>query len=211
MNKHLPDPEWIETLPSCPGCGYNLNGLNLPGRCPECGFEVDDKTMVLAGVVKADATQPVWRRVLWIIVFTFSVLLVYGWPALFFLRWFGLGLVLLWVATIIGLLATSKRSRSGKMKIIFATGGFYVVDDLHNAQHDGQAIPWGQVARMKFDRVSPVWYKVQLWSMNSKLLEAGVRCPDELASLVEDTIKWRLKQNYLSSTASTQMGPSGVS
>lgn len=207
----MPDPEWIETLPSCPGCGYNLTGLVLPGTCSECGFGVDDKTMVLSGVVKADATQPIARRVLWIAVFTLGFILLYAWPALIFLRWVGLGVVLLWLGTFIWLLATSKRSRSGRMKILFAANGFFVIENLHSTQHEGQAISWNHVARMQFDRVSPVWYKVQLWSANNKLLEAGVRCPDEMASLVQDTIRWRLKQAYSSSTASTQSGPSGVS
>jgi len=212
---HLPDPEWIQTLPSCPGCGYNLTGLIVPGQCPECGFAVDDKTMVLSGVVKADATQSAGRRVLWVLVFTAAFLMAYGWPFFILMRWFGCGFFLLWLGTLIGLLATSKRSRAGKMKVIIATGGFYVIDDLHSPQHEGRAVSWDHVARMQFDRISPVWYKVQLWSANNnKLLEAGVRCTDELAPLVQDTIRWRLNPDYsgsISSTTSTQIGPSGVS
>lgn len=30
-------------MPSCPDCGYNLTGLELPHRCPECGFDVDPR------------------------------------------------------------------------------------------------------------------------------------------------------------------------
>lgn len=168
--------------------------------------------MVLSGVVKADATQPIARRVLWVLVFVIGGVMLYGWPLLIMLRWVGLAVFVLWLGTFIVLLTTSKRSRAGRMKIIFAKGGCFVLEDLHSTQHEGRPIGWNQVARMQVQRVSPVWYKVQLWSRGSKLLEAGVRCTDELAPLVEDTIKWHLDQAYsVSSTTSTQIGPSGVS
>lgn len=183
----------------------------MPGNCSECGFAVDDKTMILSGVVKTDATQPTARRVLWALVFIFGVVLLYAWPAIFIIPWIALGLLALWLGTLIGLLATSKRSRSGRMKVVVASGGFFVMENLNSPQHEGQAVSWDAVARMQFDRVSPVWYKLQLWSATNKLLEAGVRCTDESAPLVQKTVRWRLKRTYSSSTASTQIGPSGVS
>lgn len=211
MATHLPDPEWIQTLPGCPGCGYNLNGLNTPITCPECGFQVDDKTMVLSGVVKTDATQSPYRRALWIVIFVLGILMLYGWPFLILIGWSGLILFLLWLGTLIALLATSKRSRAGKMKIIVASSGFLVVADLHQDQHEGTPVHWDRVRSVRWEKVSPVWYRLRMWSDKGKLLEAGVRCPEELASLVYDTINWHHHDRYLSSTASTQIGPSGVS
>jgi len=33
-------------LETCPDCGYDLHGLEPPGRCPRCGFEYDQHTRV---------------------------------------------------------------------------------------------------------------------------------------------------------------------
>lgn len=176
-------------LPNCPGCSYNLTGLMPPVTCPECGFAIDEKTLVLYGVVKADASQSPLRRFLWAVVLTTGGILGYTWFFLIFLGWFGLVFFLAWLASLIVMLRTSKRTRAGKNAIVFGAGGFIVVADLSDPEHEGEAVPWKRVLRVKFDRVSAVWYRLRLEASDRKLLEAGVRCTDEHAGLVYETLQ----------------------
>lgn len=183
------DPDWPAMLAACPSCAYNLNGLTPPINCPECGFAVDDKSLILHGVVKIDSSQSSIRRALWILVIVFGVILLYGWVGLIFMGWYGLIVFLLWLGGFITLIATSKRDRSGRSAIVFTAGGFIAVADLNDSRQEGQAITWKQVSGLRLDRVSPVWYRLQIWSPSAKLLDAGVRCPDEDAKLVYDTLE----------------------
>lgn len=176
-------------LPSCPGCGYNLTGLLPPVGCPECGFTVDDKTMVLYGVLKTDATQSPIRKVLWGIIIVVGVIILYAWFVLVLLGWFGLVLLLAWLAGFIAMITTSKRDRSGKMALVFTAGGFVPLAELHDPRHESQPMTWDRVGGIKLNRISPVWYRLEMWSATQKLLDAGIRCPDAHAKLVYDTLE----------------------
>ena len=224
--KPLRDPEWPETLPNCPGCGYSLTGLTPPLTCPECGFEIDGKTLVLHGVVRTDKSVSKIRRVLWAMTFTAMIawsLAIQVWTNMiqfgqgFFLG-FGLFMLislLLCIAAVIALVKTSKRDGAGSVAIVFTSGGFMAIANLETAQFEGEIVKWNRVAGMQLKRVSRFWYKIKIWSRSETLLEGGVRCTDELAPLVQDTLRafhhGKEPEAYSSSTASTQIGPSGVS
>ena len=227
-NKTLPEPEWPETLPNCPGCGYNLMGLTPPLSCPECGFEVDGKTLVLHGVVRSDKSVSKMRRTLW--GFTIAAWIIWG---LLFEAWaqiiqfgssnllafgaFLLVFLMICIAAIVALVKTSKREGAGSVAIIFTSGGFIAIANLNTAQFEGEIVQWQRVSGLQLKRVSGVWYKLKVWGRGETLLEGGVRCTEELAPLVYDTLNaFRTGSDPpaysdSSSTTSTQIGPSGVS
>lgn len=222
MKQPLRDPEWPETLPNCPGCGYSLMGLTPPLTCPECGFEVDGKTLVLHGVVSTDKSVSKMRRVLWGLTFTGIIgwsLLMQVWTNLIqftpgYIAGYGLFMLvflLILIAAVAALVKTSKRDAAGSVAIVFTSGGFMAIANLETAQFEGEIVPWDRVRGIQLKRVSRFWYKLKIWGQGETLLDGGVRCTDELASLVHDTLQaFRHGDEpgvYSNSTTSTQIGP----
>lgn len=68
-------PDLTGDLP-CGGCGYNLRGLSVRSRCPECGTAVR-ATILLAVDPHAEELRPLRRPVL-----TSTALVVWAWGAL---------------------------------------------------------------------------------------------------------------------------------
>ncbi|MEO0476863.1 MAG: hypothetical protein AAF085_12975, partial [Planctomycetota bacterium] len=123
------------------------------------------------------------------------------------------------IAAVIALVKTSKREKAGSVAIVFTTGGFKAMADLRTAQLEGDIVKWERVRGIQLKRVSRFWYKIKIWGKGETLLEGGVRCTDELAPLVYDTLRafqhgkepGVYSDASSSSTTSTQIGPSGVS
>ena len=92
------------------------------------------------------------------------------------------------------------------------------IADLNTAQFEGEIVRWDRVSGIQLKRVSRFWYTIKIWSSGETLLDGGVRCTDELAPLVHDTLRAFRRGEDLgtysdpsNSTTSTQIGPSGVS
>jgi len=123
--------------------------------------------------------------------------------------------LVLCIAAVVALVKTSKRESAGSVAIVFTSGGFMAIADLETAQFEGEIVKWNRVAGVQLKRVSRFWYKIKIWSRNETLLDGGVRCTDELAPLVHDTLQaFRHGEEpnaQSSSTTSPQIGPSGVS
>jgi hypothetical protein len=92
----------------CARCGYNLHGLTPPGKCPECGFEIDVSIRVcLAGAAGVPPPQPHWLRqmieAVAIALLSFAISIIADFaltrgPAL--PRWRMVGTSLLWGASL---------------------------------------------------------------------------------------------------------------
>jgi len=195
----LKPPEWREVPEHCANCGYSLEGLSSPGTCPECGFRFDAHTLVMIGIPRRGRTASPMRRTAWGVVLGVAVVWLHclGFatfePTVFFAV--GVG----WLIGLIALLATGKRERSVTQPIIFAAGGFGLASDA-DTETGRTLLPWSAVNGYTFDRIGANWYRLQLGQLRAPVLnqaaagwqsvkfEAGVRCADELADRVRDTL-----------------------
>ncbi|MEM1027419.1 MAG: hypothetical protein AAGJ38_04990 [Planctomycetota bacterium] len=206
----LQDPEW-HTLPEfCASCGYSLIGLNTPGTCPECGLAFDEHTLVMIGIPRRGSTTSPLRRLAWGIVIGAGVLwlncigFVAFEPMIFLVL--GLG----WLVGLIALLATGKRERSATQPLIFTAGGFGLASDAQT-QAGRTLQPWSDVNNFRLTRIGAQWFRLQIglshptdpgWGLglgHSKLstvkFEAGVRCNDEHADRVCETLTHHLRRH----------------
>lgn len=120
----LPDPTWTEAAAVCIGCGYSLQGLAVPGRCPECGAHYEARQLILAGVARTPASAP--RRLAWIAIGGLIVILSQLWPFFLFVRGLWLVLLLILAAAIIGgaiILTLRPRDRHGTERFCLTPSG----------------------------------------------------------------------------------------
>lgn len=186
MPNPLRDPEWPGATSQCLACGYSLRGLGSSCHCPECGFTVDDRTLLLQGVLNRGVSATPLRVGLWAIVFALGIGLLYFWMLiLLFLGWvLVVVLFFVWLGLLLMLIFSSKRERAGRFTFVFTLGGFQPVVGVDDEQPEGEPTPWEQVRRVELIRVSPVWRTLIISGAGRKLLHAGVRCPDADAERV---------------------------
>lgn len=55
------DSNAAERIQRCPGCGYALVGITLPGRCSECGERLTQEW--IDNALPCEATLGLWRRI----------------------------------------------------------------------------------------------------------------------------------------------------
>lgn len=201
----LQPPEWREVPEFCAGCGYALQGLASPGSCPECGLRFDEQTLVMIGIPRRGSTTSPMRRVLWGVVLVGGVVWLNGLGFMAFEPTVFLVLGLGWLIGLIALLATGKRERSATQPLIFSAGGFGLASD---AQTDaGRTLQtWAEVDGYRFTRLGAKWYRLQLGheaphrrddpsaALRTVTFEAGVRCSDEDADRVRETLTHHLQQ-----------------
>lgn len=90
------DPEWLRTKPeevdddlACLDCGYNLRGLSVKGRCPECGVSI---SLTLTAEINPIADRE-WlaRTIIGVRLYTLTILsplvLLGAGAALEYFRW----------------------------------------------------------------------------------------------------------------------------
>jgi hypothetical protein len=69
-------------------------------------------------------------------------------------------------------------------------------------QLDSVLVPWAAASAVELRRISPVWYRLRIGTpadhgrVSDAILDAGIRCTDELAPEVRRTIEWHLAHAY---------------
>ncbi len=204
----LQPPAWREVPEYCAGCGYALEGLPSPGSCPECGLRFDEQTLVMIGIPRRGSTTSPARRMLWGVVLVGGVVWLNCLGFVVFEPMVFLVLGLGWLIGLIALLATGKRERSATQPLIFAAGGFGLASDAQTEA--GRTLrPWSEVNAYRFTRIGANWYRLQLGradhapageavdKLDAVKFEAGVRCSDQDADRVRETLAHHLQHNPL--------------
>ncbi len=194
----LPDPQWTEGPLECVGCGYSLDGLAIPGRCPECGAPFDSQVMVLHGVARSSSGTSLWRRLAWIGLAVGAMIVTQAWPFLLMFSWMVLVAALVAVlAGIIFMVATGRRERAGTERFMFTSAGVARLPakrDDRGPGMDAVFIPYSPTARLRVDPISPFWRRVRIETpdthgVHQVVFDAGFRCPSQHADRVEATIR----------------------
>lgn len=188
----LPFPVLGERLDECLGCGYPLEGIPVPGVCPECGvgFEDGESVLCLAGIAKG-IPGPLWRKIAWVcigvVAFLYSqlwVLLLQGLPLVGLMVFLGL-----LVATA-SMAMTGKQKKRGTEMFAFTASGFsrWTVGSDPSSR---LFVPWvGINPAVMVRRVSNVWASMKIVDFDEHgkrivMLECGFRCPAVDIGLIE--------------------------
>ncbi len=188
----LPFPRLCTRPTECLRCGYPLEGIPAPGRCPECGLGFDDDYSVLqiAGVAKSDG-GPAWRKIVWGVLFgvTFVyaqliVLVVTRYP------WASLISFAALSASIVAMAITSKQKNRGSEHFAFTESGFsrWTIGTDPDTRVYADWVGGQRMVVLK--KVSPVWARLKVVAVGlegkrSVVLDAGLRCPHEDLDLLE--------------------------
>jgi hypothetical protein len=190
-------------LTNCPKCCYSLTGLPKRWRCPECGFEYDDRTFVLSGISRGTSSLSLGRKCLWALVG------LGAWVGTAFLPPLvaaGVGVALpalalagLWIGVLAYLLLTGKRERRGVEHFFFAAGGFGYCADLNISDPaHARLIPWHAVSAVRIDRKGSQWHRLRIGTASGRRLhdvriDVGVRCNAQTARWLQEVLAARIQ------------------
>ncbi len=185
----------------CAACGYSLEGLGAPGRCPECGLAFEARQMVLEGVPNRMRGSAPWRRVAWGVLIVLGVLHSYTWMLQLQHSWsFFLIVSILCLGGLAVMLLTSRRERQGTERFVVTPSGIQRLPktaDAGSALLDPLFVAWGESDHVELKRISMVWRRLRVGRLEGGALrgvvfDAGVRCPDALGEDVLREINDRL-------------------
>jgi hypothetical protein len=193
----LPDPVWTSLTGLCVVCGYSLDGLAAPGRCPECGAPFDLRQLVVCGVFEGSRggwTVRTWGWVglsvsLFILIQCMVPMLAWSWEVT-------LALLLALVGGVIWMIASNKRERSGSERFVFSGAGIArlpLKQPTSGVKLDSAFVPWGNASVVELQKISPVWWKLRIGEPSGEavtwVFKAGVRCPLEGADRLRGEIR----------------------
>lgn len=206
----LPDPCVAESPELCLACGYALRGLAAPGMCPECGLPFEAHPLVVAGIPNRSAGGSGARRAMWAAVFVVFFVHLYTWPfQVFLLRWeVPLIVLALLIGAFVALLMTGPRERRGVERFHLTRAGIarLPLDPAPGSRPDTRLVRWEGANVVELRRISPVWRRVRIGRAAGGRLErvvfdAGIRCRDEDAEMVERMIRESLRGTARSAAA----------
>jgi hypothetical protein len=195
----------IETLrlAACPRCEYSLTGLPAAHRCPECGFDYDDRAFVLSGIARGTTSMKPERKLLWVVLAAmtwFSPMLVAAlFPAagsIVCLAFAGLCLAIL-----VYLVATGKHERRGNEKFLFSAGGFgYCAAVTQTGIADARMTAWADVDALVVERKGATWHRIRIGRGRRRdgrpkhvRFDIGVRCSEAAAAWICMVLEQRIR------------------
>lgn len=189
-------------LRECPRCGYALTGLPSAHRCPECGFEYDDRTFVLTGISRGTRSMSSGRKMMWgALVGGVSL-----WPAVMILLALGAAGAIacvvvsgLLLGLFVYLLMTGSRER-GLERFLFAAGGFGYCSLNPQGVADTVMTPWTEVDAVSVERKGANWHRLRIGSastpggrLHKVRFDAGICCDATAAAWVAEALTDRIR------------------
>jgi hypothetical protein len=141
----------MSAVQRCPVCEYDLAGLPAAHACPECGFEYDERTIVLYGARTGQSVQP-------LLVGLFGYLTAVTWIAGY--RWVSLGLLLGAACILWQMFANRRRfnTRGGRTQLVATREGV----SLREGPGPPDLVPWPRIRQFRlrrFHRLGLSWRK----------------------------------------------------
>ena len=173
----LPFPRVVPFPARCPACGYDLNGTEKLGRCPECGTPIATGTDCLAAsCVPRRPPGPLWRRLVWIGIGIAMLTLSQTWPIIAFSRpWLMAVILAACTAAAVGMVMTGSPISKSTEQIVFTPVGFArsIWGKDESTLH-----PWTGNERIETRRIGKVWQRLTIERDGAKILDTGLRCDD---------------------------------
>ncbi|MDF1809348.1 MAG: hypothetical protein P1U42_06600 [Phycisphaerales bacterium] len=180
----LNPPTLREAFEDCLSCGYSLEGIQIPGHCPECGLKISAgrSTLHIMGVAKG-MPGPLWRKAVWVGIGVFGFFYSQVWMIALTggFAWFtAIGFVML-IVSILAMLLTTKQRKSGTEHFAITEEGFSrwtIGSDATTRTFT----PWPGIKQgATVKRVSSVWASIKIVVVEDngqhiKPLQVGFRC-----------------------------------
>lgn len=203
---YLHSPFLRDRFEHCLQCGYSLEGIPVPGHCPECGLPIlEGRTSLCISGVARGSSGPVWRKVVWVFIGIYGFLYsqLFG-IAIISFPWFALIGFAILIVPLLAMAFTGKQKKRGTELFVFTHDGF----SRWTAGSDPTTrffTQWVGVKRgVQISRVSSVWAKFEIVAVDeqgkhTRPLRGGFRCPQEDIEIIEQVLNALLTETPLDS------------